>query len=160
MTYHFDKGTTNIHKFWGDMHLLSFRSDKVINEWAEMQEVVKRFEADPTQFDVIDYSGHPKTTKAAREYTVFIERVKIFTVYEFEYQGKEYKTKTTKWSVGRDIRKNANVIREYEQEVLCLIDDATGKIISEIKTVRYLPSCLDDFSQDDFIHELNSKLKA
>lgn len=127
------KGTTNVNQFWGDIHVLNFRADKVINSFTDLKDQVERFTEDATQFDVVDYAGKAKFNKSKRKYSVPVQRRVLFEVIVFEYQGKEYRLKTTKLSNKNKSKKFADkVIEEYLLEVTCLVDDATEKILGEL----------------------------
>lgn len=139
MGYTFTEGTTAIEYFWGDMHTYSIRADKVLKSRGDMMEVVKRFEADRTQFDYVDYNGHANLNKAARKYTVLLEKEVSFEEIVFTFEGKEFKTTTTKWSVISKIQKNADKILSHKQVfAVGLVDDETDKALAINKVIREL----------------------
>jgi hypothetical protein len=139
MGYHFAKGTTEITYFHGDMHTYSIRADKVLNSYADMKEVVERFEADRSQFDYTDYFEGATNHKSARGYTVLITKDVSFEEIVFEFGGKEFKTKTTKFSVISKIRKNADkILSHYQVFAVGLVDDATGEVLAINKLIREL----------------------
>lgn len=129
--YHFSEGTTTIHQFWGDMHILTFRADKVLNTWGDMQEVVERFEKDPEAFDRTLYNSHAENIKANRTYESILKQHKSLYKLVFEYQGQQYKTITTSFMTKRKIEKNADkIIEDKEIWAHCLVNDRTGKVIA------------------------------
>lgn len=139
MTYFFSPKTTEITYFYGDMHTYSIRADKVLNNRADMMEVVKRFEADKSQFDYTDYFSHAKFHKANREYTVLVTKEVSYDEIVFEFEGKEFKTTTKKWSVISKIEKNADKILSHKQVfATALVDDATDEMVAVHKVIRTL----------------------
>lgn len=147
MTYYFSPNTTEITYFYGDMHTYSIRADKVLNNRADMMEVVKRFEADKSQFDYTDYFSTAEFHKANREYTVLVVREVSYDEIVFSFDGKEFKTTTKKWSVISKIEKNADKIISHKQVfATALVDDATGDTVAIHKVNRTLDkSKFEDF---------------
>ena len=131
MKYEFTAGTTTIHQFWGDIHNLTFRADKVINDYADLKEVTARFEQQPEAFDRTLYNSHAENIKANRHYETILKQHKSFYRIVFEYQGKQYKTETASFTTKRHIEKNADkIIEDKEVWAHCLVNDRTGKIIA------------------------------
>ena len=131
MGYTYTRGTTSIEFFDYDMHTYSIRADKIINDYKDLRDVTERFEKDHSQFDYYDYFTHSTFHKASREYTVSIRKRVDFELLVFEYEGREYRIKTRKYSTIRDIRRKAKIKEHKQLQTMCLVDDATGDILGE-----------------------------
>jgi hypothetical protein len=122
------------------MHILDIRADKMIGSREDLIDVVDRYKADKTQFDVVNWDSGYKFIKAVREYDVLVKSLVNFEVIVFEYEGKTYRTRTRKYfSVKMKITKNGGkVIEHTTEQVECLISDATNEVIGEEKLIRTL----------------------
>ena len=116
MGYTYTRGTTSIEFFDYDMHTYSIRADKIINDYKDLRDVTERFEKDHSQFDYYDYFTHSTFHKASREYTVSIRKRVDFELLVFEYEGREYRIKTRKYSTIRDIRRKAKIKEPMAQD--------------------------------------------
>lgn len=130
MGYTYTKGTTAIEFFDYDMHTYSIRADKIINDYADLKDVINRFEADHSQFDYTDYFNRATFHKAAREYTTQVLKRQDFYQLVFEYQGQPYRIKTKKVTKVWKIRKLADKVTEYKTiQTISLVDDATDELL-------------------------------
>lgn len=135
--YHASEGTTTINQFWGDVHVLSFRADQVINDHKGLGEVIERFEKDRQAFDRTLYNGHAEIVKADRIYENMVPKEKSLDLIVFEFKGKTYRTITSKWSKIREIEKNADKILEHKELLMEVIEnDRTGEIVAKGKIIR------------------------
>jgi hypothetical protein len=141
----YDKGTTNIWHFWGDVHTYSVRADKIINNRADLEDVVERFLEDKTQFDHNDYSGHSKFVKASREYYNIVKKRVDFMEIEFEYEGKSYKTRTKKWSVKKAIEEKGENVKVWSVQTISLVRDDNDEVISVVEELGKTSYYLDEF---------------
>jgi hypothetical protein len=142
----FTKGTTDFWNFWGDVHTFSVRADKKLETRADLEDVVERFLEDKTQFDHNDFSGHSKFVKASREYFTLVEKRKDFQEITFEFEGKVYKTRTSKWSVQRDIEKKAHILKWVDVQTISLVRDDNDEVITVVKELGKVNHLLDDLS--------------
>lgn len=145
--YQVSKGSTEVTRFWSDVHVLDFRADAPINTRHELEVMVERFNEDKENFDWIDYSVGQTFKKARREYFTPVVRRKFLMEATFVYQGKTYKTKTSKWSKRRDIEDKADeVLKLVDLHVEALVRDDNGAILAIIKEEGRTNHFLDDMS--------------
>lgn len=145
--YYATAGSTDVSKFWGDIHDLDFRSKKVIWNQEDLKEQATEFENDRDSYDWTSYASHSKYHKAEEKYFSLVERRKDFSEITFEYDGKTYRTRTSKWSVGRDIGQKANKILKWiDVQTISLMRDDNNEVISVVKEIGKVNHYLDDFS--------------
>lgn len=141
--FHASEGSTLVHQFWGDIHTLSFRSDRLITDREVLADVVARFEEDREAFDRTLYNTYAENIKANRIYETLVPMEKSFDKIVFEYQGKTYSCKSTKWSKIREIEKKADKIIEHKEVFAeCVINDRTNEIVAFGKVIRELDKLL------------------
>lgn len=141
--FHASTGSTLVNQFWGDIHVLSFRSDKLITDHETLKEVTERFEKDRDAFDRTLYNTYAENIKANRIYETLVPTQKNIDKIVFEFQGKTYSCKTSKWSKIREIEKNADKIIEHKELLIeCIVNDRTNEIAAFGKVIRELDKLL------------------
>lgn len=128
--FHASEGTTGVSRFWGDVHVLDFRADAVIESFEDLKDQVARFEADPTQFDVVDWGCGYKAKKAVRNYEVNVVQRVDFEKVVFTYKGDTYCTKTRKHTVVMKIDKMADEVLEHKYiQTMSLVSEPSGDVL-------------------------------
>lgn len=152
--YYTTSGSTKVSKFWGDIHDLDFRSKKVIWNMEDLKEQTEQFEKDRELYDWTSYASHAKNHKAKEEYFSLVEDRKDFMEITFEYDGKVYRTRTSKWSVSRDIEKKAaKILKWVDVQTISLMRDDNNELISIIKEIGKVNHLLDDFSNPEDVND-------
>lgn len=145
--YYTTAGSTSVALFWSDIHDLDFRTKKVIWNSQDLEEQVTEFNADRTLFDWTSYAVGSEFHTAKEKYFSFVEGRKDFHEITFLYDGKIYKTRTSKWSKGRDIQKKADKILKWvEVQTISLMRDDNGEVVSVIEELGKVNHYLDDYT--------------
>lgn len=152
--YYSTAGSTTVSKFWSDIHDLDFRSKKVIWNQEDLKEQTIEFEKYRDSYNWVSYASHSKTHEPKEEYFSLIEKRKDYTEITFEYDDKVYRTKTSKWSVKRDIEKKADkILKCIDVQTISLVRDDNGEVISIVKEIGRVNHYLDDFSNPEDVND-------
>ena len=132
--FHSIVGSTDVSLFWGDIHDLSFRGDKVIQNVQDLKDQAERFNADRTQFDWTSYASYAKFNKASREYFSLVEGRQDLYELVYELEGKTYEYKTQRWGDADAVFKKADKIISYmDVQTIAIYKDTNREIVRVVK---------------------------